>query len=84
MFFVYVLKSLKEGNLYTGFSSNLVSRIKRHNDGLVISTRIRRPLKLIYFEACLNKHDALKREIYLKTSWGKRFVKNRIKMYLKS
>ena len=42
----------------------------------------RRPLKLVYFEACLNSEDATNREKYLKTTWGKRYIKSRIKNYL--
>ncbi|MFQ6083816.1 MAG: GIY-YIG nuclease family protein, partial [Candidatus Aminicenantia bacterium] len=57
-------------------------RIEKHNRGLVPATKERKPLKLIYYEACLNKNDAVRREKYLKTSWGKRFLKNRIKNYL--
>lgn len=82
MYFVYVLQSLKDNNFYTGFSDDLESRIKKHNSGLVESTRYRRPLKLVYYEAGLNKTDALHREIYLKTAWGKKYIKNRLKNYL--
>jgi len=57
-------------------------RLKEHNSGLVKSTNNRRPLKLIYTEICLNKQDATHREKYLKTSWGKRYIKNRLKNYL--
>ena len=46
------------------------------------STCNRRPLLLIYYEACLNEHDARLREKYLKTAWGKRYIKNRLKNYL--
>ncbi len=83
MYFVYVLKSKKDGNFYTGFTDNLTGRIEKHNSGNVISTKARRPFELIYFEGCKNKTDALHREIYLKTSWGKRYLKNRLKNYMK-
>ena len=49
---------------------------------MVISTKDRRPLKLIYFEACLNQQDATHREKYLKTFHGKMFLRNRLKSYL--
>ena len=74
-FFTYVLQSLKDYNLYSGFTNNLKSRIEQHNKGQVESTKHRRPLKLIYFEACLNKDDALKREKYFKTHYGKMFLR---------
>ena len=82
MHFVYVLQSLKDNKLYTGYTSDLKKRLKKHNSGLVKSTKSRRPFKLIYCEASLSKKDALKREIYLKTSWGKRYIKNRSRNYL--
>jgi putative endonuclease len=67
---------------YTGYTSNLKARIEAHNNGLVPSTIKRRPLKLIYFEGCLTQEDATRREKYLKTAWGKRYLKNRLKKYL--
>ncbi|MDP3583109.1 MAG: GIY-YIG nuclease family protein, partial [Ignavibacteria bacterium] len=48
----------------------------------VRSTRNRLPLELVYWEGCLNQRDALKREKYLKSSWGKRYIKNRLSNYL--
>lgn len=83
MYYVYVLKSLKDGNLYTGFTENINKRLEKHNSGSVIATKNRMPLKLVYYETCLNKTDALHREIYLKTAWGKRYIKNRLKNYFK-
>jgi putative endonuclease len=65
-----------------GYTNNLVKRIEEHNKGKVASTKNRVPLKLIYWEGCLNQQDATRREKYLKTSWGKRFIKNRLKSYL--
>jgi putative endonuclease len=81
-YYTYVLRSLKDGNLYVGFSSNLINRLKAHNAGLVHSTKSRIPFELIYWEGCLNRIDATKREKYLKTAWGKRYIKNRLKTYL--
>jgi putative endonuclease len=81
-YFVYLLRSLKDGNFYTGFTRDLNKRIKEHDDGNVLSTKNRRPLILVYFECSLNQKDATRREKYLKTAWGKRYLKNRIKDYL--
>ena len=67
---------------YTGYTKNLKLRFEQHSKGLVVSTKNRRPLKLIYYEACLNQKDALHREKYLKTYYGKMFLKNRLKSYL--
>ncbi|MFA5780132.1 MAG: GIY-YIG nuclease family protein [Elusimicrobiota bacterium] len=82
MYYVYVLLSDKDHNLYVGYTNNLKTRIDKHNNGYVLSTKNRRPIKLIYYEACLNQQDAVKREKYLKTAWGKRYIKNRLKNYL--
>jgi len=82
IYYTYVLQSLADNNFYTGFTSDIENRLKMHNNGLVKSTKDRRPLKLIYFEACLNQKDALHREKYLKTTYGKRYIKNRLKIFL--
>lgn len=74
-YFVYVLFSLKDKKLYTGFSTNLEKRLSYHNQGLNPSTRNRRPLVIIFYEGYTNKYDALRREQYLKTSNGKRGIK---------
>ncbi len=81
-YFVYILKSRKDGKKYTGYTKDLFLRFKAHNAGNVVSTKHRRPLDLIYFEGCLNQKDALKREKYLKTHYGKMFLGNRLKSYL--
>ena len=82
MYYVYVLQSEKDKLFYVGYTKDLKSRLKLHNDGKVESTRNRRPLKLIYYEVCLNQQDATHREKYLKSSWGKRYLKSRLKYYL--
>lgn len=69
---------------YTGFSDDLRKRISDHNKGLVYSTRKRRPLNLIYYEACLNEQDAKMREQYLKSGPGKKYLKNRLKFFFNS
>ena len=67
--------------MYTGYTSDLKMRLEQHNSGKVISTQYRRPFKIIYYEACLSKGDALHREKYLKTTYGKRYLKSRLKNY---
>lgn len=81
-YYIYVLQSLKDYNWYTGYTNDLSRRIKEHNEGKNISTKHRRPFKLIYFEGCLNEEDAKAREKYLKSGMGKRYLKNRLKRYL--
>jgi len=67
MYYVYVLKSEKDGNMYVGCTGDLRERVALHNAGQVKSTRDRRPFELVYYEACRNQKDALRREKYLKT-----------------
>jgi len=82
MYYVYVIESTKDGLWYTGSTADLARRLKEHNEGKVSSTSHRGPFELIYFEACINEHDARVREQYLKTAWGKRYLKNRLKTFL--
>ena len=78
MYYTYVLKSKKDNNVYIGFSCDLKKRLVEHNKGLVESTKSRRPLELIYYEACCDKEKAIKREKTLKTGFGRVYLKNRI------
>ena len=82
MYYSYVLFSEKDNEFYIGFTKDLKLRFEKHTKGLVESTKNRRPLKLIYYEACLTQKDATKREKYLKTYHGKMFLHNRLKSYL--
>jgi putative endonuclease len=82
MFYVYILQSLKDGQFYTGCSDDLKRRLAEHANGTVASTTNRQPMKLVYYEACCDKQDAFHREKYLKTAWGKRYVKTRMHHYL--
>ncbi len=82
MYYVYVLQSEMDGKFYAGFTQDLKLRFEHHQKGLVESTKNRRPLKLIYYEACIDKDDATKREKYFKTYHGKMFLKRRLKSYL--
>jgi putative endonuclease len=81
-YYVYILKSELDNKFYTGYTKNIELRFDKHQKGQVKSTKNRRPLKLIYFEACLNQQDATHREKYLKTHYGKMFIRNRLKSYL--
>ncbi len=81
-YYIYVLKSSRDNNFYVGYTNNLKSRFEQHSKGQVVSTKQRRPLELIYSEACLDKKDATHREKYLKTYLGKQFLRNRLKSYL--
>ncbi len=79
MYYVYVLQSLKDRKLYTGYTEDLKRRVNQHNNGKIVSTKFRRPFTVVYYEACLSKADALHQEKYLKTRYGKSFLKSRLK-----
>ena len=78
MWYVYVLKSKKDGDLYTGSTGDLKKRVEQHNTGKVPSTKYRVPFELVYYEAGRDEHKARIREQYLKTAWGKRYLKGRL------
>ena len=79
MIYTYVLKSKVDGKFYTGFTGDLKRRLEEHNAGRVASTKRRVPLEVVYYEACRNEKDAVVREKYLKTTYGHRYLKNRMK-----
>ena len=76
MYLLYVLRSQKTGELYKGITNNFNRRIKEHNSGKSISTRGRRPWKLVYVEQFKNREDARKREKFLKSGEGRELLKN--------
>lgn len=79
--YVYILRSQKDDKLYIGSTKDLKIRFEEHINGRVLATKDRRPLELIYYEACRVNTDAAHRERYLKTSYGHRYIKNRLKSY---
>src|SRR3989344_3867600 len=81
MFYTYVLQNDKNGQMYVGYTSDLKRRLSEHNQGLNFSTKRYKPWKLVYYEACVEKSDAERREKYLKTTQGGRLLKMRIKDY---
>jgi len=81
MYYVYVLQSAKDNNSYTGYSSNLKDRFEEHNKGKVDISKHRRPFELIYYEAYRNQQDATAREKYLKTQWGRNYLKRTLTNY---
>lgn len=66
MFYVYVIKSRKDGLCYTGSTTDLKKRFAEHNKGLVRSTAPRVPFTLVYYEAYCAEKDARLRESRLK------------------
>ncbi len=79
MYYVYILQSNKDKKLYTGRTENLELRLEEHNLGKVKSTKNRRPLKLIYYEAYKDKQDAIDRELFLKSGRGREVIQKQLK-----
>lgn len=80
MFFVYVLRSLRNGRLYTGSTNDLERRLSEHNSGRSKYTRLTVPFELIYKEEFKAKSDAYRREMFLKSGKGREFMKEVLKM----
>ncbi len=82
MKYSYVLLSEKDGEFYIGSTGDLRERLQEHNKGHVHSTAYRRPVRLIHYEGCLSADDARRRERYLKTGRGGRYLKQRLASWL--
>ena len=74
----YILLSKVDHKLYVGWTIDLKKRLDQHNKGLVESTKSRKPFKLVYFDSCLSKDKAIKREKQLKTGFGRAYLKRKI------
>lgn len=84
MFYIYVLESNKDEELYIGFTDDFERRLNEHNEGKSVSTKRYKPWRCIYCEICIEKRDAERREKYLKTSQGRRMLRKRLKAYFTS
>ena len=83
-FYVYMLESQIDGTLYTGQSSDVVTRLRKHNKGLVQSTKAKRPYSLVYFEIFSTRSEAMWREWELKKKWNTGRKKKIIQSFDKS
>lgn len=84
MYFVYILFSRRDKKLYIGYTEDMSNRFGLHKNGKVPSTKNRILLELIYYEAYTNQLDAKKREIFLKSGSGRRFIKKQLKNYFEN
>lgn len=80
-YYTYVLESLKDKSLYIGYTSNLNNRFKSHNLGQNKATKPHIPYKLIHFEGFINRVDAKRREVYLKSGWGLKSIHKMLEEY---
>lgn len=83
-YYTYILQSKKNNSLYIGYTSDLRKRLKDHNSGTNLATKLHIPYKLIFYEAFLNRIDAKNREEYLKSGYGRRTIKTLLNRYLKN
>ena len=80
MFYVYVLEDENDEH-YIGFTTDLKKRLREHNQDKSFATK-GHAWRCIYYEACLDRDDARRREKYFKTNQGRRLLKRRLKEYL--
>jgi putative endonuclease len=79
MFYAYVLRSQKDNTLYYGSSNNPVKRLKEeHNRGKVKYTKSRMPWSLVYMEEFVTRAEALKREKFFKTGFGRNLIQSKL------
>ncbi|MFC1625372.1 GIY-YIG nuclease family protein [Patescibacteria group bacterium] len=87
MYYTYVLFCIdtkrKRQKFYIGVTENIKKRLTRHKNKDIKTTKSFDIIKLIYYEACINKTDAGKREIQLKTGFGRGYINRRLENYLK-
>ncbi|MBI2337614.1 GIY-YIG nuclease family protein [Candidatus Daviesbacteria bacterium] len=76
MYYVYVLRSLKNGRFYTGSTNNLERRLNEHNTGQSKYTKLTAPFALVYKEEYKTKEEAYKKEMYYKTGAGREKIKD--------
>jgi len=86
MYFTYILRCIDDKRLrkkfYVGTTNDLKTRLKAHKTRSVRTTKSFNIIELVYFEGCLNKTDALRREHQLKTGFGRGYIKRRLENYL--
>lgn len=83
MFYFYIIKSLKNGKLYLGYTPELKERLKSHNEGKNFATKPNTPYELVFYSAFKNKQDAVECEKYFKTTAGWKRIHKMLKNALK-
>lgn len=83
-YYVYTLFSLKDYKLYTGYTTDLKRRLVEHAQGRSVATKFRTPFQLIHYEYFINEKDAKAREVFLKSGFGRKQLKEALKRTLKN
>ena len=79
-YFVYILYSEKRDRFYIGFTSDINSRLLKHNSGSTTSTKSGIPWELVYSEEYVTKTEALKREKAIKKKKSRKYIEYLISM----
>lgn len=79
LYYVYVLRSVTADRLYIGSSADPEGRLAAHNAGRGGWTKKFRPWKIVLLEEHSDRKIAEKRERYLKSGWGRRWIDRRLK-----
>ena len=79
MHYFYILRSKKNSKLYIGQTTDIKERLKSHNSGLNLATKLNIPYELIYYSGFINEKDAIECEKYFKTTSGWKRLKNMLK-----
>jgi putative endonuclease len=74
MYGVYILRSKKDKSLYIGYSNSIKRRVNEHQKGQCFSTANKRPWEIIYCELYKNREDAVHRESFFKSGWGRNYI----------
>jgi putative endonuclease len=77
MFYVYVIRSEKDGRFYVGMCTDLERRLREHNAGKTFSTKGYRPWALVFVEEYGSRTEARNREKFLKGGSGKELIKKK-------
>ena len=80
MYYVYILKSLKDGKKYIGSTTDFERRLREHNSGGCSSTKHRKPFELVHIEEFNDKKVARKREYFFKSGKGREYIKIILKL----
>jgi len=78
MYYVYVIRSVSHNNRYIGNTDNVLKRVKEHNAGKCRYTSGRQPWKLIYHEQYQTRMEAMKREKFLKSGQGRKWLDEKL------
>jgi putative endonuclease len=85
MWYTYILESIKNKNFYIGSTDDLKRRFKEHNQGRGGKyTKKQGKFKIVFYEAYVDKKDALKAEKFFKSGYGREIIKDKLENYLKS